>query len=150
MDYDDALFRAQYPEFSDTVKYPEQMIHMFWDVAIQFISDTDNPCSMLQGGARRYALNALTAHLMILSSQASQGPAGAGQSQGGYETGATIGDVSVSRMAPPVKNGWQFWLSQTPYGQQLWAMLSLKAVGGWSVGGLPERTGFRKIGGVFI
>lgn len=150
MDYDDANFRAQFPEFSDTAKYPEATIQIFWNIAIEFISDSDSPCSILRGNTRRAALNMLTAHLMVLSSQAAQGPAGAGQSQGGYETSATIGDVSVSRMQPPVKNGWQFWLSQTPYGQQLWALLSLKAVGGWSVGGLPERTGFRKIGGVFF
>ena len=150
MDYDDAAFRDQFPEFKDTTLYPEPKIHGFWDLATMFISDSDNPCSILAGNARRGALNMLTAHLMTLSDQQTQGPAGAGQAQGGYETSASIGDVSVSRMAPPVKNGFQFWLTQTPYGQQLWALLSLKAVGGWSVGGLPERTGFRKIGGVFI
>lgn len=150
MQYDDASFRAQFPEFSNTTDYPEAMISGFWDVATMFISDSDNPCSILNGNARRGALNMLTAHLMTLSAQQTQGPAGAGQSQGGYETSATIGDVSVGRMAPPTKNGFQFWLTQTPYGQQLWALLALKAVGGWSVGGLPERKGFRKVGGVFL
>lgn len=150
MEYDDAAFRAQFPEFSNTTDYPEATIQIFWDTATVFISDQDSPCTILQGKSRRAALNMLTAHLMTLSAQAAQGPAGAGQSQGGYETSASIGDVSVARMAPPVKNGWQFFLSQTPYGQQLWALLSMLAAGGWSVGGLPERTGFRKVGGVFI
>jgi hypothetical protein len=96
----------------------------------------------------------LTAHLLALGTMQTAGAGGQGQSaggvQGGFITSATVGEVSVAKLAPPATNGWQWWLASTPYGQALWALLSVKAVGGFAIGGLPEREGFRKVGGVFF
>jgi hypothetical protein len=151
MAYDDALFRAQIPEFASTTTYPEVSIAAFWDVASIFIAAEGSPCGVLNGKSLALALNYMTAHLMILSNQ--QNPAtggtGAGTAQGGFETSATIGEISVAKLAPPAKDAWDWWLYQTPYGQALMALLKLLAVGGLMVGGLPERTAFRKVGGVF-
>lgn len=156
MQYDDDLFRKQFPEFSDKTKFPPEKLGIFWSVAASFVDTRDSPCRILSGDALVYALNLLTAHLLTLSMQAAEsmngGASGGGgvPGQTGFITSAHIDEVSVTKMQPPVKDGWQFWLSSTPYGTQLWAILSMLAVGGISVGGLPERTGFRKVGGVFL
>lgn len=154
--YDDALFRQQFPEFSDTTLYPEAKIRVFWNVGASFIDRRDYPCRSLTGDALAYAMNLMAAHLMTISIQNQQAMTGGGTSggqgvpdQGGFITSAHIDEITVSKLAPPVTNGWQFWLASTPYGQQIWALIGIVAVGGFTVGGLPEREGFRKVGGVF-
>lgn len=149
MVYDDALFRASLPEFSNTTTFPPALISAFWDVASDFIDANDSPCRILNGSSLALAVNYLAAHLMTLSRRQSSSATGPGSEQGGFETSASIGEISVSTLAPPARDGWEWWLASTPYGQNLWALLQLKAVGGISIGGLPEREGFRKVGGVF-
>lgn len=146
--YDDTLFRTQFPEFSDTTQYPQSLISGYWDMAAIFISSDDSPYNMLNGDALALALNQMTAHLMTMGANAASGVS-PGSEQGGYETSSSIDKISVSRMTPPVKGMWQFWLAQTPYGQALLALLSVMSVGGTFAGGLPEREAFRKVGGVF-
>lgn len=149
--YDDALFRKQFPAFADTTKYPPEQISMYWTMATMFISDADSPCRTLSGAKLETALNMLTAHLLVLAASQTGKTGGAGSgSMGGFTTSATIGEVSVAKLAPPAANAWEWWLSGTPYGQMLWALLNMLSVGGYVVGGLPERTGFRKVGGVFL
>jgi hypothetical protein len=155
MEFDPAKFREMFPEFKDTQKYPDAMLEMYWDLATAFIGTQGCPCGSISGKQRTAILNLMTAHLLALSSQAdgdTSGQAGGASipAAGGYETSSHIGEISVARMTPPAADGWQFWLAQTPYGQQIWALVSLLAVGGLAIGGLPERTGFRKIGGVFL
>lgn len=149
--FDVDLFRQQFPEFADTTTYPTPMLQMYWTLANQFIATDGGPCAMLEGDSAALALNMMTAHILSLWKQNADaaGGAGAGTDQGGFQTSASIGEISVSKLAPPVKGAWDWWLAQTPYGQALWALLGVKSVGGLSVGGLPEREGFRKIGGVF-
>lgn len=151
--YDDAKFRALFPEFSDTTKYPASQIEVYWDLASSFVDETDFPGRILTGAALENAVYLLTAHLYTLALQAqaavAQGQA-PGSNQGGFETSATIDKISVTMLAPPAKDMWEWWLAQTPYGQQLLALLQLLAVGGMSVGGLPERLAFRKVGGIFL
>ncbi len=149
--YDDALFRKQFPEFSDTTAYPTDLLELYWATAREFIGTKDSPCNVLSGSTLALVLNYMTAHLLVLGRQAAQGgPAGAGSSQGGFVTSSSIDKISVSTLAPPAKDGWEWWLAQTTYGQTIWALLKIKAVGGLSVGGLPERGSFRKVGGVFF
>lgn len=149
MEYDDTSFRTMFPEFSDQTKYPAATIELYFDLAKVFISDDGSPCSGLVGKTLRAALNYMTAHLMVLSQQQAAGASGT-SNQGGFETSATIGEISITKLAPPAKDAWDYWLYQTPYGQALMALLSALAVGGVSVGGLPEREAFRKVGGVFF
>lgn len=154
MNFDVDQFRTVFPEFSDPVKYPTATLNVFWGVACSFIDSNDCPYRMLHGDALRYALDCLTAHLLCISMLA-QKQTGAGSTTGGvpgsagYITSSHIDEITVTRMQPPATNGWQFWLNNSPYGQQLWALLSVLSVGGTSVGGLPEREGYRKVGGVF-
>ena len=146
--YNDELFRAQFPEFASTAAYPEALISAHFDTALIFISTTGSPCCILQGSQLGLALNQMTAHLMALGKQAASAPPGS--VQGGFDTSASIGEISVSKLAPPAKDAWDWWLYQTPYGQALMALLSALSVGGFSLGGLSERDGFRKAGGVFF
>ncbi|XAO36708.1 hypothetical protein WP1_069 [Pseudomonas phage WP1] len=58
-------------------------------------------------GALEACLYLLTAHLLSLSTMQVQGVAGggvrAGGTQGGFITSATVGEVSVARLAPPAR-----------------------------------------------
>ena len=140
--FDVDLFREQFPAFADPLIYPDVMLQMYWDMAICYISDEDY--GWLKGACRLLALNLMTAHLiasanLIIAGQTSQ-----------LIAGATIDKISVSLTPPPLRNQWQWWLSTTPYGLQLWALLQANIVGGFYVGGLPELAGFRRVGGGFI
>ena len=147
MAYDDTLFRAQFPEFASTTDYPEALISAYYDMALIFIGTEGSPCDFLRGAQLALVLNQMTAHLMVLGKQAIA--AGPVSNQSGFDMSATIGEISVAKLSPPVKDAWDWWLYQTPYGQAMMALLSALAVGGLSVGGLDERSSFRKAGGVF-
>jgi Protein of unknown function (DUF4054) len=165
-EYDDTLFRTQFPEYGDTTMYPEVIVSMYWDMASNFIDPTgpsasnDTSCPsaclcalqrmLLNGNSLALALNFLTAHLLSLATPVPPVGVAANPSQGGFETGARIGDISVQKLAPPVNDAWDYWLVQTPYGQALAALLKVVSVGGLSVGCIPERHGFRKYGGIFL
>jgi hypothetical protein len=149
--YNDANFRALFKAFANTTTYPQATIQLYWTVATDYISTNDNPCNSLNGASLQLAIDCMCAHIMTLFTQDANNVA-AGEDPGmagGIETSASIGSVSVSELPPPVKDGWEYWLNQTQYGKMLLALLQVKAVGGIYVGGLPERVGFRKVGGVF-
>lgn len=140
---DIAAFRAMFPAFADAIKYPDATLQMWWTMAIQYVNDYDS--CLIEGDTLQLALNLMTAHLgrsFTLLSNGSGNPSG-------VITGATEGSVSISMEAPPTKNMWQYWLATTPYGQQLLALLQSLVVGGFTIGGLPETAGFRRVYGVF-
>lgn len=142
---DIATFRLLFPAFADPTKFPDAYIQAQWDMATTFIGDVDG--CLFSGPEMQSALNLMTAHLMALNVLIA---AGGGTGTIGVGTQATIDKVSVSYAPPPFKDGWQYWLSTTPYGVQLWALLKLKSAGGWYFGGRPERIAFRKVGGRFF
>jgi hypothetical protein len=43
----------------------------------------------------------------------------------------------------PLKNQWGWWMQISGYGQQLWALLQVKSVGGFYIGGTPTMSAFR-------
>lgn len=139
-------FRLQFPEFADPAKYPDATLQAFWDMATVTMGAEDGP--LLCGPSLQLGLELMTAHMLKLLA-IWQANGGGSSSGGGIQTGATIDKISVTFAAPPFKNGWDFYLSQSPYGSQLLFFLRAKSAGGFYVGGLPERRGFRKIGGVF-
>jgi len=147
--YDDAKFRLMFPYFADTTAWPEPFLSSCWDMASEFISTAECPCRNLNGKSLQLALDLMCAHIAYLLGSPAAGGEGEGASGGGLVTSASIGAVSVSIAQPPVKDGWDYWLNQSPFGQQLLALFSAKAVGGFYVGGLPERLAFRKVGGTF-
>lgn len=139
---DVTAFRAMFPEFADTVKYPDASITMWRTMGNQYIYSYDN--CLISGDVLQLALNLVTAHLAKSFTMISNGQSVV------VVAGATEGSVAVSMVPPPAKTGWQWWLNTTPYGVQLWALLQTLVVGGFTIGGAPESSGFRRVYGVFM
>jgi hypothetical protein len=149
--YDDYTFRQSFPEFADINKYPYATIKMYWSMAGNMVSQASCPCNFLTGDALKLATYYMTAHLMSLAlARIAAVNNGSGGTQGGFKTSATIDMITVQYLAPPATQAYEWWLVQTQYGQALWAMIDILSVGGLSIGGLPERAAFRKVGGVFV
>lgn len=142
-DLDIAAFRALFPQFASELSYPDLVLNAQYGAAGNYISQTDSIYGGLSGVTLVYGLQLLTCHLLVISDKI------AGGTPVGFITSASEGDVSVSIAPPPMASGWKMWLASTTYGMQLWALLSTKAIGGFSVGGLPERYALRKAGGYY-
>lgn len=147
IDFDADQFRQALPAFADETQYPDAILQVYWDTATCYISDQDYGC--LTGACRRQALNLMTAHLCVISENAQKGSDVSSGQVTNFITSSTVDKVSVSVAQPPAKDQWSWWLSTTPYGQQLQALLSANIAGGLYIGGLPEKSAFRKVGGVF-
>lgn len=136
-------FRASFPAFSDVGKYPDAQVNMFFEVAGEYMTLQDSFCGGLSGATLNWALQLLTAHLLQIQTLIGQGQTSV------IVQGATIDKVALTLMPPPVKTAFEWWLGTSPYGLQLLALLDIKSVGGWAIGGRPERAAFRKVGGRF-
>lgn len=139
---DIAAFRAAFPAFANPALFPDELLQFWWTFATCEIAPTDN--YVLSGDCLDKALMLCLAHILFIINRTAQGSTATGAI-----TAATIDKVSVSYTAPPYTSGWQYWLSLSPYGIMLRGLLSAKAAGGFYIGGLPESSGFRKIGGIF-
>ena len=136
-------FRAAFPAFANPVTYTDAQIEFWFKLASCEINPVDG--CIIQGDCLQMALWLCMAHIGYLMTLAAVRPG-----QTGAVQSSTIDKVSVTFQVPPYKSGWQFWLSQSPYGLQLGALLSAKGTGGAYIGGRPELSGFRKIGGRFL
>jgi len=144
--FDPVLFRSQFPSFTVAAGFTDAIIEAQWDIATCYINNQE-ACSIL-GGCLAFAINAMTAHLLQLG--VNSGIQAPGGNATGNVTSATIDKVSVNIEAPPtITSQFHYWLNKTSYGQQLLALLKVKSIGGLYVGGLPEKSAFRKVGGVF-
>lgn len=137
-------FRLLYPAFANVTTYPDAYIQAQWDAATAYIGEYDG--CLLADKRLQLALNLMTAHLMHVNVLLAQSGVAATI---GVPISATVDKVTVSNMPPPATDGWKFWLATSPYGLQLWALLSAASAGGVYIGGSPERRGFRKVGGRF-
>jgi hypothetical protein len=140
--FDVALFREQFPAFSDVTTFPDAMLQMYWDMATCYISDCDY--GWLNGTCRQLAINLMTAHLTALSVLIAAGTTPQ------LISSSTVDKITVTLKMPETPNQWRWWLNTTPYGMQLLALLSAQSVGGFYIGGLPELSGFRKVYGTFV
>lgn len=141
---DPAQFRLLFPAFADETKFPDVLLETWWEMATNYINEYDN--CLISGKTLQFALNLMTAHLAQTFTAISSG---AGTGTPGLVTSASEGSVSISMTPPPAKTAWQFWLSSTPYGLQLWALLKSLVLGGFTVGGRPEISSFRRSYGRF-
>ncbi len=139
---DPVTFRLLFPAFSSEVVYPNGVLDVFWGSAVAYLGDYDG--LLLTGAGLQSALNYMSAHLLALTDMINRGQTP------GMVTQATIDKVSVTVAAPPAKSAWAHWLSLTPYGVQLWALLSVTGAGGVYIGGGFPRAGFRQTGGNFL
>ena len=135
-------FRASFPAFGNSATFPDVMVLAWYANAGAYMDQNDN-ADGLNGTTLDYALQLLACHLLTIAANIA-----ANQTTQAINN-ATEGSVSVAFAPPPYKSGWEFWLSGSVYGQQLWALLNVQSTGGWSVGGLPESSAFRKAGGLF-
>ncbi len=140
--YNDELFRLQVPAFSSLTQYPETVLQMWWDFAINYVSNVGN-FGRLQGSARQYAINWMMAHLIAQGNQTA-----AGQTPF-VLSASTIDKVTITAVPPPLKNQWQQWMQTTVYGQSLWALLQVSSVGGYYIGGYPTIAAFRPYGAAY-
>jgi hypothetical protein len=101
---------------------------------------------LLNGPSLQLGLNLMTGHLTQIAAMLVADPGAVV----GPVAGATEGSVSLQLVPSPATNGWQYWLASTPYGAQLWALLSVRSAGGIMVGGSLERASFRQAGGGFL
>ena len=148
MEFNVDKFTALFPEFGDASKFPPVRIEIFWDLAGDFVSENGCPFSTLRGKRAETVRYYFTAHLLTLSTL--QQEFEVGEEQGGFVQSATIDNITVNKLAPPASDMWGWWMAQTPYGQFILSLLEALSVGGLSVGGLPEREAYRKVGGVFF
>lgn len=141
--FDVAAFRAAFPAFASESLYPNAFLEGKWDSATCIVSPDTDCTTLLSVKQRTRVLNLLTAHLVELGNLIAEG------FQGGYVNSASVDKVSVSLDPPKTKSKFQWWLSQTPYGQEASAIMEMAGIGGLYVGGTPERDGFRSYGGRF-
>lgn len=139
------LFRAQIPFFSDPLIYTDAAIEIYWDIATMYVSN--NNCGVLKDKARAYVINLITAHLFNLAEKQSVEDGETGSSL--PITSASEGTVSVSLETPNSKNGFHFWLNQSPYGIEALALIRLKGSIGLYVGGYPVSAHYRRGNGRF-
>lgn len=136
-----ADLRLNWPYFADPALFSFQQLQQAIENAQCNISDRNY--GRLRGQCRLKAIYLMAAHLLAIQQQAKTG------GTAGVVTGSSIDKVSVQMMAPPVKNQWQWWLSTTPYGAELLALLQSKSAGGFYIPGSLAMKGFRKAGGNF-
>lgn len=142
--FNPTAFRVLFPQFANPTAFPDIKLQADFGLATAYVSP-DTYGSMPEA-ARGQALNLMTAHLLALGVIIAKGNY---SGQPGIVTGSSVGDVSVTLQPPPQRGQWGWWLNLTPYGAQLAALLDAQSVGGFFVGGLPERAAFRKVGGIF-
>lgn len=131
-------FRTQFPVYFGS---SDAQITMYFNMATDYISVKNY--GLLKDNSRTLALYLLTAHLLHIAGQVSN------NIHSGVVTSATEGSVSVSLMQPNVTSALKFWLNQSPYGQQLLALLSVKSAFGLYVGGSKSQANIRKSDGTF-
>jgi hypothetical protein len=132
--YNDANFRALFPAFASTVTFPLASLSLYWGVATQYVCQWPQYGDGYNLAQQTLALNQMTAHLVQLNNQAATGQ------QAGIVTAASVGAVNVTLQPPPEVDQWQWWLNQTPYGQQFLALAQVDTVGGFYIAdGVPAR-----------
>jgi hypothetical protein len=140
-----SAFRTQFPQFSNTACFPDVAVEGWWDTASTIVTTWPNSLFSTTIAQQTQSCNLMAAHIGGIFAAIAQGQ------PLGVITDAAIDKIRVAVKPPPNPGDsqYQWWLSQTPYGQMLLALLNVITVGGLYVGGLPERAAFRRVGGGF-
>ena len=140
INYNDANFRALFPQYANATAYPTIALQLWWNNAGSYLNPNYYGCGW--GGMtlaqQTLALNYMTAHLYFINNLA------AANEDSGIITSAGIDKISITLEPPPEVNQWQWWLNQSPYGKQLLALLQVAVVGGRFFNPVPTSTAFRR------
>lgn len=135
--YNDANFRAQFPQFASTAQYPEATLSFAWTMGANWMSQNEPTCwgigatvpaklqqaADLMGAVIAYQLYgpAATGTMTPTYSQAGEAP--------GAVASATEGTVSASFQLPAIGSSAfrSLLLSSPPYGRMLLALLQIAA-----------------------
>jgi hypothetical protein len=126
-----ATLRVTFPEFSNTEKYPDAMVQMWLDLAVNFVN-VGRWAEMADHGVALYA-----AHHLILAQRAGgmstrNGVAGGGRV--GIQTSKSIDGVSVSHDVSSVTQDRAGHFNMTVYGLQFVNMARLLGAGPVHIG----------------
>lgn len=136
-----ASFRAQFPGEFPNPPNTDDLIELYWNVAICYVSPQTGGVMTVE--CRTTVLNYVTAHVLKMSQGA------ADDEQLGFIEQGQIDKISVKVMTFPVTSAFTLFLMATPYGSQALAILSAHNNVGFYVGGRNELGSFRRSGGVF-
>ena len=139
--FDACSFRGTYPQFDNLGTYPDTVLDAYFATASLYIDSNLGMNEFLSDAQLALALNLMTAHLAGISAVAASGQAA------GLMNSATVDKISVSLTPPPVRTQFDWWLSLTPYGQSLLALLQMVSAGGIYLGARNELSAFRTAGG---
>lgn len=114
--FNSSAFIARYPEFA---MVNPTVLQMYFDEATVYCNNTDGSL-ITEIPIRTIILNAVTAHVAQLATQASAGNAGLV----GRIGNATEGSVSVGTVYAAPSPGSRPWFDQTTYGASAWVMMS--------------------------
>lgn len=128
-------FRQLFPEFSDATKYPDTVLELQLDAAQDFVSPRSG--LSLKGNARARAIYLMCA---VLIKSAALNSSGNTTAKAGITTSATIDKVSVGKSLPTFgSSAFKYLLLKyPPYGDQLLALLQIKAAAGIFANGSYE------------
>jgi hypothetical protein len=139
--FDDKTWRTLVPAFKDPVAYPTVILEMYFNNAACFIETCDVgllSCSF-SGSSRLLGLYLMASHLLATTQMVCDNDG----APLGIVIEGQVDKVRVTLKPPPATDMFQYWLSTTPYGQQLLALLKVQSVGGFYIGGSPQRSAFR-------
>lgn len=121
MVFDAGLFRAQFPEFANSVTYPDQQIN-FWATLAQAQLPQATWGSQWLNGVSLYV-----AHEIVLAAQAAKTAAagGAPGTFGGIANTKTVGSVTVGYDAQTTTEKDAGYWNLTTYGKQFWRLMRI-------------------------
>lgn len=125
-------FRADFPEFADESVYTTSALYNLLQQATCYIHNVNY--GTLQNKCRKLGIELMLAHLQALKNKIASG-----QNSTNQIGSTSIDSVSVSLVAPPNRNQFEYWLSLTPYGQQYLMLLEAHAPAGLYFGGSFQR-----------
>ena len=122
-------FLDNFPEFKNEF-FSEAMISRVGLQAKKYITDWRCNFPLPDVEDRQYALFLMTAHLLALRKNAADELSTGSLPAGGRVRKAVVGAVTVETDAPKTTGDYNYWLSQTSYGQELLAYLENAAPAG--------------------
>jgi hypothetical protein len=135
---DISLFRKQFPEFKDTVKYPTEQVTFWATVAEEMV-----PCRIWRGMWTQ-GVSLYVAHEITLGAQNAQSAANGGVpgTSGGVPNNKAVGQVSVGYDSTVTSEKDAGWWNLTNYGKQFIRLARIFGAGAIQLNGARPVVGF--------